>query len=49
MKLLRYGPLGRERPGPIGPWLVTADEIPDPHPLRLWLEMSEQQQSTVAA
>jgi 2,4-diketo-3-deoxy-L-fuconate hydrolase len=25
--------------GPIGPWLVTADEIPDPHSLRLWLDV----------
>lgn len=25
--------------GPIGPWLVTADEIPDPQDLRLWLEV----------
>lgn len=25
--------------GPIGPWLVTADEIPDPHDLDLWLEV----------
>jgi len=25
--------------GPIGPWLVTADEIPDPQKLRLWLEV----------
>jgi 2,4-diketo-3-deoxy-L-fuconate hydrolase len=25
--------------GPIGPWLVTADEVPDPHALRLWLEV----------
>jgi len=25
--------------GPIGPWLVTADEVPDPHDLRLWLEV----------
>jgi len=25
--------------GPIGPWLVTADEIPDPHQLNLWLEV----------
>ncbi|HSV51462.1 MAG TPA: fumarylacetoacetate hydrolase family protein [Burkholderiaceae bacterium] len=25
--------------GPIGPWLVTADEIPDPHALDLWLEV----------
>jgi len=25
--------------GPIGPWLVTADEIPDPQNLHLWLEV----------
>jgi 2,4-diketo-3-deoxy-L-fuconate hydrolase len=25
--------------GPIGPWLVTADEVPDPQSLRLWLEV----------
>jgi 2,4-diketo-3-deoxy-L-fuconate hydrolase len=25
--------------GPIGPWLVTADEIPDPQALHLWLEV----------
>lgn len=25
--------------GPIGPWLVTADEVPDPQDLRLWLEV----------
>lgn len=25
--------------GPIGPWLVTADEVPDPQALRLWLEV----------
>ena len=25
--------------GPIGPWLVTADEIPDPQRLDLWLEV----------
>ena len=25
--------------GPIGPWLVTADEVPDPQQLRLWLEV----------
>ena len=25
--------------GPIGPWLVTKDEIPDPQALRLWLEV----------
>lgn len=26
--------------GPIGPWLVTPDEIPDPQDLRLWLELN---------
>jgi 2,4-diketo-3-deoxy-L-fuconate hydrolase len=25
--------------GPIGPWLVTADEVPDPQKLNLWLEV----------
>jgi 2,4-diketo-3-deoxy-L-fuconate hydrolase len=25
--------------GPIGPWLVTADEIPDPQNLNMWLEV----------
>lgn len=25
--------------GPIGPWLVTTDEIPDPQNLHLWLEV----------
>lgn len=25
--------------GPIGPWLVTADEVHDPHQLNLWLEV----------
>lgn len=25
--------------GPLGPWLVTRDEIPDPHQLVLWLEV----------
>jgi 2-keto-4-pentenoate hydratase/2-oxohepta-3-ene-1,7-dioic acid hydratase in catechol pathway len=25
--------------GPTGPWLVTADEIPDPHNLDMWLEV----------
>ena len=25
--------------GPIGPWLVTADEVPDPQNLGLWLEI----------
>jgi 2,4-diketo-3-deoxy-L-fuconate hydrolase len=26
--------------GPIGPWLVTADEIQDPQNLHLWLEVN---------
>jgi 2,4-diketo-3-deoxy-L-fuconate hydrolase len=25
--------------GPIGPWLVTADEVPDPQRLKLWLDV----------
>jgi len=25
--------------GPIGPWLVTSDEVPDPQGLRLWCEV----------
>lgn len=28
--------------GPIGPWLVTRDEIPDPQNLELWLEVNGQ-------
>ena len=27
---------------PLGPWLVTADEIPDPHKLDLWLKVNGQ-------
>jgi len=26
--------------GPIGPWLVTADEVPDPQNLALWLDIN---------
>ena len=26
---------------PIGPWLVTKDEITDPHNLRLWLKLND--------
>jgi len=26
--------------GPIGPWLVTADEVPDPQQLTMWLEVN---------
>jgi 2,4-diketo-3-deoxy-L-fuconate hydrolase len=25
--------------GPFGPWVLTADEVPDPHALNLWLEV----------
>ncbi|MBK6321078.1 MAG: fumarylacetoacetate hydrolase family protein [Burkholderiales bacterium] len=25
--------------GPLGPWLVTVDEVPNPHALRLWLDV----------
>jgi 2,4-didehydro-3-deoxy-L-rhamnonate hydrolase len=28
--------------GPMGPWMVTADEVPDPQALRLWLEVDGQ-------
>ena len=27
--------------GPIGPWLVTRDEIPDPQNLSMWLEVND--------
>ncbi|TAL45317.1 MAG: FAA hydrolase family protein [Chitinophagaceae bacterium] len=27
---------------PLGPWLVTKDEIPDPHNLRLWLNVNDE-------
>ncbi|MFW3616464.1 fumarylacetoacetate hydrolase family protein [Billgrantia antri] len=25
--------------GPLGPWLVTTDDVPDPHDLAMWLEV----------
>ena len=28
--------------GPLGPWLVTKDEVPDPQNLKLWLEVDGQ-------
>lgn len=33
---------GKSHPGfgPLGPWLVTKDEVPDPQNLRLWLEVN---------
>ncbi len=36
--------------GPIGPWLVTRDEVPDPQQLDLWLEVNghRYQQGTTA-
>ncbi|QJE72364.1 fumarylacetoacetate hydrolase family protein [Aerophototrophica crusticola] len=33
---------GHDGFGPLGPWLVTADEVPDPQALRLWLEVDGQ-------
>ncbi|MFT3904860.1 MAG: fumarylacetoacetate hydrolase family protein [Steroidobacteraceae bacterium] len=35
---------GHDTFGPIGPWLVTADEIPDPQHLPLWLEVDGKRQ-----
>lgn len=32
--------------GPIGPWLVTADEVADPHNLDLWLDVNGQRFQT---
>jgi 2-keto-4-pentenoate hydratase/2-oxohepta-3-ene-1,7-dioic acid hydratase in catechol pathway len=28
--------------GPVGPWLVTADEVPDPQALDMWLDVNGQ-------
>jgi 2-keto-4-pentenoate hydratase/2-oxohepta-3-ene-1,7-dioic acid hydratase in catechol pathway len=30
---------GHETFGPIGPWLVTKDEVPDPQNLAMWLDV----------
>lgn len=36
--------------GPVGPWLVTRDEVPDPQRLEIWLEVNgERMQSGSAA
>src|SRR5690606_28906642 len=36
--------------GPVGPWLVTKDEIPDPQKLDIWLELNgERMQSGTTA
>jgi 2,4-didehydro-3-deoxy-L-rhamnonate hydrolase len=32
--------------GPVGPYLVTADEVPDPQALELWLDVNGQRQQT---
>ena len=32
--------------GPIGPWLVTADEVPDPQALELWLDLNGERMQT---
>jgi 2,4-didehydro-3-deoxy-L-rhamnonate hydrolase len=32
--------------GPVGPWLVTADEVADPHNLQLWLELNGQRRQS---
>ena len=32
--------------GPVGPWLVTADEVPDPQNMNLWLDLNGQRRQT---
>jgi len=32
--------------GPVGPWLVTADEVGDPHKLGMWLEVNGKRMQT---
>jgi len=32
--------------GPVGPWLVTTDEIPDPQNLNLWLDVNGERMQT---
>ena len=32
--------------GPIGPWLVTTDEVPDPQQLSLWLDVNGQRRQS---
>ena len=32
--------------GPIGPWLVTSDEVPDPQALDLWLDVDGERRQT---
>ncbi len=37
---------GCETFGPLGPWLVTKDEIPDPQDLAMWLDVSGERMQT---
>ena len=32
--------------GPVGPWLVTTDEVPDPQQLAMWLDVNGQRMQT---
>lgn len=32
--------------GPVGPWLVTKDEVPDPQALDMWLDVDEDRRQT---
>ena len=32
--------------GPVGPWLVTKDEVPDPHALIMWLDVNGKRMQT---
>lgn len=32
--------------GPVGPWLVSADEVPDPQQLAMWLDLNGQRMQT---
>ncbi len=32
--------------GPIGPWMVTTDEVPDPQNLAMWLDLNGKRQQT---
>jgi 2-keto-4-pentenoate hydratase/2-oxohepta-3-ene-1,7-dioic acid hydratase in catechol pathway len=37
---------GADTFGPVGPWLVTRDEVPDPQRLDLWLEVDGKRMQT---
>jgi len=37
---------GFDTAGPIGPWLVTADEIPNPQTLEMWLDVNGERMQT---